>query len=121
MVRSMGAGAVVVDVAVDQGGCIETTRPSDHVHPVFVEEGVVHYAVPNMPGSVPRTASHALSTLTLPYALAMANLGVDEAIRRDPALAHGVNIYRGAVTHPAVAAALALPYVPLEQAMAAAR
>jgi alanine dehydrogenase len=81
----------------------------------------VHYAVPNMPGSVPRTASHVLSTLTLPYVLAIANLGVDEAVRRDPALAHGVNAYRGAITHPAVAQALGLPHVPLEQAMAAAR
>lgn len=119
MVRTMQPGAVIVDVAVDQGGCIETTRPTNHDAPIYVEEGVVHYAVPNMPGSVPRTASVVLSTLTLPYALALANLGVDAAIRRDPALAHGVNVYRGAVTHPAVAEALAFPYIPLDEAMAA--
>ena len=88
---------------------------------MYEEHGVIHYAVPNMPGSVPRTASLVLSTLTLPYALAIANLGVDEAVRRDPALAHGVNAYRGAITHPAVAEALALPYVPLDQAIAGAR
>ena len=121
MVRTMQPGAVIVDVAVDQGGCIETTHPTNHDEPIYVEEGVVHYAVPNMPGSVPQTASRILSTLTLPYALSIANLGVDTAIRRDPALAHGVNAYRGAVTHPAVAEALALPFVPLEMAMAAAR
>ncbi len=119
MVRTMQPGSVIVDVAVDQGGCIETTRPTNHDAPIYVEEGVVHYAVPNMPGSVPRTASVVLSTLTLPYALALANLGVDAAIRRDPALAHGVNVYRGAVTHPAVAEALAFPYIPLDEAMAA--
>jgi len=120
MVRSMQPGSVIVDVAVDQGGCVETTHPTNHDDPVYLEEGVVHYAVPNMPGSVPRTASTVLSTLTLPYALAIAGLGVNEAVRRDPALAHGVNVYRGAVTHPAVALALTLPYVPLEEAMAAA-
>ena len=121
MVRTMQPGSVIVDVAVDQGGCIETTRPTSHDEPVYVDEGVVHYAVPNMPGSVPQTASRVLSALTLPYTLAIANLGVDEAVRRDPALAHGVNVYRGAVTHPAVAQALGLPYVPLEQAIAGTR
>ncbi|MSQ30402.1 MAG: alanine dehydrogenase [Dehalococcoidia bacterium] len=118
MVRTMQPGSVIVDVAVDQGGCVETTHPTNHDDPIYVEEGVVHYAVPNMPGSVPRTASHILSTLTLPYALAIANLGVNEAIRLDPALAHGVNVYRGHVTHEAVARALALPHVPLAEAMA---
>ena len=121
MVRSMQPGSVIVDVAVDQGGCVETTHPTNHDAPIYVEEGVVHYAVPNMPGSVPRTASQILSTLTLPYALAIAALGVDEAIHRNAALAHGVNVYRGAITHPAVAQALGLPYVPLEAAMATPR
>ena len=121
MVRTMQPGSVIVDVAVDQGGCIETTHPTNHDEPIYVEEGVVHYAVPNMPSSVPRTASTVLSTLVLPYALAIANLGVDAAIRRDPALAQGVNVYRGAITHPAVAAALSLPYVPLEDAITAPR
>ena len=121
MVRTMQPGSVIVDVAVDQGGCIETTHPTTHDEPIYVDEGVVHYAVPNMPGSVPRTATQILSPLTLPYAMSIANLGVEEAIRRDPALAHGVNVYRGAITHPAVAQALGLPYVPLEQAIAGAR
>ncbi len=121
MVRTMQPGSVIVDVAVDQGGCIETTHPTTHDEPIYVEEGVVHYAVPNMPGSVPRTASQILSPLTLPYAMSIANLGVEEAVRRDPALAHGVNVYRGAITHPAVAEALGMPYVPLEQAIAGAR
>ena len=117
MVRTMQPGSVIVDVAVDQGGCIETTRPTDHDNPIYVDEGVVHYAVPNMPGSVPRTASRVLSTLTLPYALAIANLGVDEAIRHDSALAHGVNAYRGHITHPAVAEVFGLPYVPVLDAL----
>ncbi len=117
MVRSMPNGSVIVDVAVDQGGCIETSRPTDHITPIYVEEGVIHYAVPNMPGAVPRTSSRVLAGLTLPYALAMANLGVEEAVRRSPALAHGVNVWRGRVTHPAVAAALGHEYVPLDIAM----
>ena len=117
MVRAMQPGSVIVDVAVDQGGCIETTRPTDHDHPIYVEEGVVHYAVPNMPGAVPRTASGVLSALIAPYALRIANLGVDEAIRQDEALRHGVNAYRGHVTHPGVADALGLPYIPIERAI----
>ena len=80
MVRSMPQGSVIVDVAVDQGGCIETTRPTDHVTPIYIDEGVIHYAVPNMPGAVPRTSSRVLAGLTLPYALSMANLGVEEAV-----------------------------------------
>ena len=118
MVRSMPNGSVIVDVAVDQGGCIETTRPTDHITPIYVDEGVIHYAVPNIPGAVPRTSSRVLAGLTLPYALAMANLGVEEAVRRNAALAHGVNVWRGKVTHPAVAAALGHEYVPLDVAMA---
>jgi alanine dehydrogenase len=117
MVRSMRPGSVIVDVAVDQGGCFETTRPTDHIQPVYVEEGVVHYAVPNMPGSVPHTSSRILSALTLPYILSIANLGVVEAIRRSPALAHGVNAYRGHITHPAVAQALHSPYMPIDRAL----
>jgi alanine dehydrogenase len=109
---------VIVDVAIDQGGCIETTRPTDHITPIYIDEGVIHYAVPNMPGAVPRTSSRVLAGLTLPYALGMANLGVQEAVRRNSALAHGVNVWRGKVTHPAVAAALGYEYVPLDVAMA---
>lgn len=114
MVRSMGPGAVVVDVAVDQGGCIETTRATDHVHPVYVEEGVVHYAVPNMPGAVPRTSSRALTGLTLPYILEVANRGLAEAVRRDPALRRAVNTHAGQITHRGVAHSLARPYVDLD-------
>jgi alanine dehydrogenase len=114
MVRSMGPGAVVVDVAVDQGGCVETTRPTDHAHPHFVDEGVVHYAVPNMPGSVPRTSSRALTGLTLPYILRVADRGVDEALRSDPALRRGVNVYRGALVHRDVAESLGRDATPIE-------
>jgi alanine dehydrogenase len=115
MVSTMRSGAVIVDVAVDQGGCIETTRPTDHTDPIYVVDGVVHYAVPNMPGAVPRTSSKALAGMTLPYVLRIANDGVERAIVEDPALAHGVNIYRGHVTHPRVAEALALPYTALSE------
>jgi alanine dehydrogenase len=113
MVSTMRAGAVIVDVAVDQGGCIETTHPTDHTNPTYVVDGVVHYAVPNMPGAVPRTSSKALAGLTLPYVLRIAGDGVDAAIRDDPSLAHGVTVYRGKVTHPRVAESLGLPYTPL--------
>ena len=115
MVRSMGPGAVVVDVAVDQGGCVETTRPTSHVSPIYVEEGVVHYAVPNMPGAVPRTSSRALTGLTLPYILRVANEGFETAVRDNSALYRGVNTYRGMLTHAGVATSLGLPWQPLEE------
>jgi alanine dehydrogenase len=120
MVRSMGPGAVIVDVAVDQGGCVETTRPTDHVHPIYVEEGVVHYAVPNMPGAVPRTSSRALTGLTLPYILAVANGGFEAAVRADPALWRAVNTYCGTITHRGVAESLGRPWTPLEQLLGGA-
>ena len=115
MVRSMHDGAVIVDVAVDQGGCIETTRPTDHRQPIYVEEGVVHYAVPNMPGSVPRTSSRALTGLTLPYILKVAAQGFEAAVRGDRALWRAVNTYCGTLTHPDVAASLNRPWTPLEE------
>lgn len=114
MVRSMGPGAVIVDVAVDQGGCIETTRATDHRNPIYVDEGVVHYAVPNMPGAVPRTSSRALTGLTLPYILRVANGGFEQAIREDRALRRAVNAYRGHLTHRGVAESLGLPWTPIE-------
>lgn len=114
MVRSMPNGSVIVDVAVDQGGCIETTRPTDHQQPTYIDEGVIHYAVTNMPGAVPRTSSRVLAGLTLPYARSIATLGVEAAVAGNPALAHGVNVWRGHVTHPAVAAQLGYDYVALE-------
>ncbi len=121
MVRSMGPGAVVVDVAVDQGGCIETTRPTDHVHPVYVEEGVVHYAVPNMPGAVPRTSSRALTGLTLPYILAVANRGFEAAVLGDVALFRAVNTYRGHLTHAGAAESLGRPWTPLDTLLSAVK
>lgn len=121
MVRSMGPGAVIVDVAVDQGGCVETTRPTDHVHPIYVEEDVVHYAVPNMPGAVPRTSSRALTGLTLPYILQVANHGFEAAVRADPALLRAVNTYHGTITHRGVAESLGRPWRPLEELLGAAK
>ncbi|MEZ4504160.1 MAG: alanine dehydrogenase [Dehalococcoidia bacterium] len=117
MVRSMGEGAVIVDVAVDQGGCVETTRPTSHVEPIYVDEGVVHYAVPNMPGAVPRTSSRALTGLTLPYILRVANEGFEAAVERDRALARAVNTYRGVLTHEGVAESLGMPWQPLESVL----
>jgi len=115
MVRSMGPGAVVVDVAVDQGGCVETTRPTNHLQPTYLDEGVVHYAVANMPGAVPRTSSRALTALTLPYILRVANEGLEAALAKDAALRRAVNAYRGHLTHAEVAASLGREWTPLDQ------
>ena len=111
MVTTMRRGAVVVDVAVDQGGCIATTRETTHDDPVYVVHDVVHYAVGNMPGAVPHTSTYALTNATLPYVIEVAEHGVAEAGRRDPALALGVNMAAGAITNPAVAEALGRPRV----------
>jgi alanine dehydrogenase len=107
--KSMKEGAVIVDVAVDQGGCIETCRPTTHEDPVYVVEGVVHYCVANMPGAVPRTSTIALTSATLPYARRIAARGWREACRESPALALGINIVRGEVFYPGVAEAFGLP------------
>jgi alanine dehydrogenase len=115
MVGAMRPGSVIVDVAIDQGGCIETCRPTSHSNPTYLVDGVLHYCVPNIPGAVPRTSTLALSNVTLPYVVQLANLGLATAARNDPALAKGVNAYAGFLTHPAVAEALALLYRPLEQ------
>ena len=115
MVAAMRPGAVVVDVSIDQGGCIETARPTTHSDPVYVEHGVIHYCVTNMPGAVPRTSTFALSNVTLPYGLKLANLGFAEAVRREPALAKGVNVFRGTITHRLVAEAFGVPYTPLDE------
>ena len=114
MVSSMKPGSVIVDVAIDQGGCVETSHPTTHSNPTYLVDGVVHYGVTNMPGAVPRTSTYALSNATLPYALALADLGFEEAVRRDPALARGVNTYRGYITYPAVADTFNMEYTPLE-------
>lgn len=117
MLGGMEPGSVVVDVAVDQGGCIETCRPTTHDAPTFVEEGVVHYCVANMPGAVPQTSTMALTSVTTPFALAIANRGLEEAIRADVHLAHGVNTYRGACTCEPVATAHGLSYSPLAEVL----
>jgi alanine dehydrogenase len=113
----MKPGAVLVDVAIDQGGCFETSRPTTHRDPTFEVDGITHYCVANMPGAVPITSTYALTNATLPYALALADLGVDEAIRRDPGLRPGVNVAGGKVTHPAVAEGVGMDYVPVEEAL----
>ncbi|HWT90189.1 MAG TPA: alanine dehydrogenase [Solirubrobacterales bacterium] len=113
----MKPGAVLVDVAIDQGGCFETSRPTTHRDPTFEVDGITHYCVANMPGAVPITSTHALTNATLPYALALADLGFDEAIRRDPGLRLGVNVAGGKVTHPAVAEGVGMEYVPVEEAL----
>jgi len=94
---------------VDQGGCVETSRPTTHSDPTYVVDGVVHYCVSNMPGAVPRTSTYALSNATLPYALKLANLGFLEAIRQDEALARGINAHGGEIIHEGVASTFGLP------------
>ena len=117
MVAGMKEGAVVCDVAIDQGGCFETARPTTHSEPVYVVEGVTHYCVANMPGAVPVTATKALTNATLPYVEEIADNGLREAVARDPALAHGVNVLEGKVTYEAVAEAHDLEYAPLEDVL----
>jgi alanine dehydrogenase len=113
----MKPGAVLVDVSIDQGGCFETSRPTTHQEPTFEVDGIVHYCVTNMPGAVPITSTHAVTNATLPYAIALADHGVVEAIRRDPGLRPGVNVVAGQVTHPAVADGVGMTYVPVEEAL----
>ncbi|MBW1742923.1 MAG: alanine dehydrogenase [Deltaproteobacteria bacterium] len=114
MVKAMKPGSVVIDVAVDQGGCVETTRPSTHSDPIHLVDGVLHYGVSNMPGAVPRTSTYALSNATLPYLMQLAAEGIPRALKNDLSLAKGVNVYQGKVTYEAVAEALGLEYTPLE-------
>ncbi|HEY5208776.1 MAG TPA: alanine dehydrogenase [Stellaceae bacterium] len=118
MLTRMKRGAVLVDVAIDQGGCFETSRPTTHDAPTFIEEGIVHYCVANMPGAVARTSTFALGNATLPFVLALAEQGWRGALRHDPHLRAGLNIAAGTVTHPAVAQALNLKYTPAEDAVA---
>jgi alanine dehydrogenase len=113
MLGTMQAGAVIVDVAIDQGGCAETSRPTTHSDPIYTLGGVVHYCVANMPGAVPITSTKALTNVTLPYVEAIADLGLAAAVVRDPALARGVNVVDGKVTYAAVAEAHGLHYDPL--------
>lgn len=117
MLRTMKRGAVLVDVAIDQGGCFETSTPTTHADPTYVVDGIVHYCVANMPGAVARTSTYALNNVTLPHVLRIASLGWKEALRSDPHLCAGLNIWNGHVTHEAVASALGLPYAPCKQAL----
>jgi alanine dehydrogenase len=120
MLKDVPNGSVLVDVAVDQGGCFETTRPTTHSNPTFYEEGVLHYCVANMPGAVPRTSTFALTNATLPYALALANKGFEQAIADDPGLKEGVNIYAGKCTYKAVAESQNIEYTPLDDLLGGA-
>lgn len=113
MVSSMRPGSVVIDISVDQGGCIETSRMTTHSDPTYVVHGVVHYCVGNMPGAVPNTSTYALTNVTLPYALEIASRGLEEAVREDPVLSRGVNVFGGSITNEAVADAHGLEAAPL--------
>ena len=112
MLKTMKRGSVLVDIAIDQGGCFETSHPTTHSEPVFVVDGIIHYCVANMPGAVARTSAFALNNATLPFALKLANLGAEEAMRQDPHLANGLNVSGGKIRHQAVAEALDLAYEP---------
>jgi alanine dehydrogenase len=115
--KLMKRHAVLVDVAIDQGGCFETSHPTTHRDPVFEVDGITHYCVANMPGAVPITSTYALTNATLPYALALADHGVAEAARRDPGLRSGINVADGRVTHPAVAEAVGVEHTSVEQVL----
>jgi alanine dehydrogenase len=119
MIAGMKEGAVVVDVAIDQGGCFETSRPTTHADPVYVVDGVTHYCVANMPGAVPVTSTNSLTNATLPYVEAIANHGLKAAVAADPSLAKGVNVIDGKLTYEAVAEAHGLEYTPLDEVVAA--
>ncbi|MGZ4119040.1 MAG: alanine dehydrogenase [Actinomycetota bacterium] len=114
VVSRMRPGSVVVDISIDQGGCIATSRVTTHTNPTYVTHGVVHYCVGNMPGAVPHTSTYALTNATLPYALALARKGLGPALSEDPALAKGVNVFEQNVTNAAVAEAHGLPFTPLD-------
>jgi alanine dehydrogenase len=117
MVRSMRAGSVIVDCAIDQGGCIEHIHETSHAEPVYEVAGVLHYAVGNIPAAVPHTSTYALTNATLPYAVALATQGVRAATTSDPEVALGVNTVEGAITNAAVADALGREFVPLADAL----
>jgi len=114
MVKSMKPGSVIVDVAIDQGGCIETSRATTHKDPIYIVNDVIHYAVTNMPGMVPRTSTLALSNATLPYALKLANMGWQKAMKADKPLSKGLNVWNGKVTNKFVADSLSLEYTPFQ-------
>jgi alanine dehydrogenase len=113
MLKTMKRGSVLVDIAIDQGGCFETSRATTHADPVFEVDGVIHYCVANMPGAVSRTSAFALNNATLPFAVKIAKLGAEEAMRQDPHLANGLNVSGGKIRHQAVAEALDLEFEPV--------
>ena len=119
-VKNMNNGAVLVDISIDQGGCFETSRPTTHAEPTYEVDGVVHYCVTNMPGAVPRTSTFALTNATLPFVKNLANLGLREALTRDPHLANGLNVHAGNVNHEAVARDLGYDYLSADDALKAA-
>jgi alanine dehydrogenase len=110
MLKTMRPGSVLVDISIDQGGCFETSKPTTHSEPTFVVDNIIHYCVANMPGAVSRTSAFALNNATLPFTLALANKGYKKALQDDPHLAHGLNVYEGAITHEAVAKDLGKPF-----------
>lgn len=119
MLKEMHPGSVIVDVAIDQGGCFETSKPTTHDDPTYTVDGVVHYCVTNMPGAVPRTSTFALNNATLPFILTIANKGLRKALAEDIHLQNGLNVYKGHITHHAVAESLHLQYLAAGEAMAA--
>ena len=119
LVKAMKRGSVIVDISIDQGGFSETSRPTTHANPSYVMHGVVHYCVTNMPGAVARTSTFALNNATLPFVLALADKGINAALRANPHLLAGLNVYEGQITHPAVAEALGTKYVDAARAIAA--
>ena len=118
MLKTMMPGSVMVDVAIDQGGCFETSKPTTHTDPTYVVDGVIHYCVANMPGAMARTSTMALAGATLPFGLDIANKGLEQAVKDDAALALGVNVYRGKLTIPSVAEAHKMKYTPLDKVLA---
>jgi len=117
MLATMHAGAVLVDVAIDQGGCFETSHPTTHADPTFVVDGIVHYCVANMPGAVARTSTYALNNVTLPHTLRIADMGWKAALKANPHLAAGLNVHAGKVTYQAVADALGMEYMPVAKVL----
>jgi alanine dehydrogenase len=113
MVKRMKAGAVLVDISIDQGGCFETSKATTHADPTYVVDEVIHYCVANMPGAVPRTSTFALNNATLPFARKLADLGWKKALQADPHLANGLNVHAGQITNAAVAHDLGYNYVPV--------
>src|SRR5262249_34566143 len=118
MVSNMKKGAVIVDVAIDQGGCIETAKPTTHSNPAYTVDGVVHYCVTNMPGAVPHTSTLALTNATFPYVMKLANMGAEAAIKGDAGIREGVNTYKGALTYSAVAESQGKKYKSVSEMVA---